>query len=132
MFAAFPWPDYEMWSQCQALLPHARAILEYKPAKKKDALKWLEISGATGMYLMHRGEFAASEARHRAAFELSEQVSGLNNKRTLTCLNNLAVTMVGKTPICLLLCFVLYSLDFRTSITASLVTMGNRKSCANT
>lgn len=87
---AFPLVEYDNWSQCARLVPHAmemaKAIDEYDLVFP-EATRLLH---QTGFYLLERGQHEAAEPILRRALQLDEIIFGSDHPRVAIALNNLA------------------------------------------
>lgn len=61
LWKAFPRGDYENWTVCQALFPHAEAVLASRPAKKKYLIYWSDILDRAGRYAVKQGNYMTAE-----------------------------------------------------------------------
>lgn len=93
---AFPLVEYDNWSQCARLVPHAlevaKEIDEYNLALP-EATRLLQ---QTGYYLLERGQHKKAEPLLRRALQLDEIIFGANHPRVAIALNNLA-TLLNET-----------------------------------
>jgi tetratricopeptide (TPR) repeat protein/transcriptional regulator with XRE-family HTH domain len=88
--AAFPSGKHETWSQCEFLLPHALACIEWINTlrmKKREARRLLS---ATGLYLYERAQYREAEPLLEQAMRISEEQFGASHPHTATSLSNLA------------------------------------------
>lgn len=90
---AFPLVEYDNWSQCARLVPHAlevaKAIDEYDLVLP-EATRLLQ---QTGYYLLERGQAKKAEPLLRRALQLDEIIFGANHPRVAIALNNLATLL---------------------------------------
>jgi tetratricopeptide (TPR) repeat protein len=86
-------PVFKNWPLCQDLLPHAKELVANNPAdvSPEDASNIATILKASGWYLMERiGEYKGAEKNMRDAFNICEQVLGLEHPLTVDCLGALS------------------------------------------
>lgn len=93
MVKVFPSGQYETWSLCQALLPHAKEVLAHESTSEEDILNRAAICKKVGWYLLERGEYAAGEVALRGALEARQKVLGQEDQDTLTSVSNLALIL---------------------------------------
>jgi tetratricopeptide (TPR) repeat protein len=87
--AAFPFPEFAMWPQCEGLLPHARAALDALPSETAFSPAG-ELADRCAVYLARRGDFSAAEQLHVRALAIRETGLGLEHPDVALSLNNLA------------------------------------------
>lgn len=49
--------DYDNWTICQVLFPHAEAVLAYRPTEKKYLVYWSELLSRAGRYAVRKGNY---------------------------------------------------------------------------
>ncbi|KAI4125120.1 MAG: hypothetical protein LQ338_004448, partial [Usnochroma carphineum] len=91
MSEVFPSGEYETWTLCRALLPHAEVMVRYQPADRQDLLCWTAVLNRAGWYAAATGNYSTAEAMHREALEGSEKAFGKGHPDTLTSVSNLAL-----------------------------------------
>ena len=85
---AFPSGEYETWLECQALLPHAKRLLDIASSDDTDTIL-ATLADNVGWYLNLPGDFKKAEAMHRRALKGYEKVLGAEHPHTLTSADNL-------------------------------------------
>ena len=89
MAQMFPDGEYEKWSTCQKLLPHAKEVIQYISRSDSDQLKVAKIASNCGNYLILRGGHNEAEAMHRRALAGREKALGAEHPDTLTSVDHL-------------------------------------------
>ncbi|KAJ6003890.1 hypothetical protein N7540_013172 [Penicillium herquei] len=90
MAQIFPNGQYESWSECQRLLPHAIEVMKsISEEHEEDQLHGATIFSKSGWYLLLRGAYGAAEVMHRWALEVREKVLGRERPSTLTSVGHL-------------------------------------------
>ena len=90
MWETFPTGQYENWTTCQALFPHAQAVLAYRPAIDEYIIYWAAVLTNAGWYARAKGDYLTAEEMNRRALEGREKVLGVEHPETLTSVDNLA------------------------------------------
>jgi tetratricopeptide (TPR) repeat protein len=85
----FPSGDFENWSMCKKLLPHAKKVLESSSGNETD-LGLARLANNIGWYMRSKGQYNESESLHRRALKTTEKVLGAKHRSTLASANNLA------------------------------------------
>jgi tetratricopeptide (TPR) repeat protein len=88
--AAFPMAEFRAWSQCERLLPHARAALNGL-ASDTGLLSAASLAHRCAAYLRDRGEYEAAESLHSRALAIREKSLGPDHPDVARNLNNLAL-----------------------------------------
>jgi hypothetical protein len=86
----FPLGQYENWTKCQKLFPHAEKALEYRPANQDYLQRWAWILFAAGWYAQEKGNYGISEKMNKQSADVYEKTLGLEHSSTLASMNNLA------------------------------------------
>jgi Tfp pilus assembly protein PilF len=93
----YPDGQYERWTECQRLLPHAEEVMKSISAEnKEDRLHMATISLNCGWYLLGRGRYEEAEVMCRRALEVREEVLGREHSDTLTSVSNLGNVLSGQ------------------------------------
>jgi tetratricopeptide (TPR) repeat protein len=94
MTQMFPNGQYESWTQCQRLLPHAKEVIKLIfDRHDEDRLNVATISSNCGRYLRLRGAYNKAETMHWRALEAQEKVLGPEHPNMLTSINNLGLVL---------------------------------------
>jgi tetratricopeptide (TPR) repeat protein len=90
--AAFPNSNFENWTECRALLPHAKLAFDVR-AKTRDAcLIWASVSYKAASYMLSQG-FATDAGRLASGSAgIRKELLGEEHPDTLTSMTNLAST----------------------------------------
>ncbi|CAG7933712.1 unnamed protein product [Penicillium olsonii] len=90
MAQMFPDGQYESWTECQKLLPHAKEVMKSTSDEhEEDRLHAATISVNCGRYLLLRGTYEEADSMQRWALDAREKVLGREHPDTLTSVNNL-------------------------------------------
>src|SRR5579871_5958062 len=73
--AAFPRVEFDLWPQCERLLPHARAALDALPSELLSSSA-AKLAHRCGLYLYRRGEYGAAEELQLRALAIREKALG--------------------------------------------------------
>jgi Tetratricopeptide repeat len=86
----FPTGNYENWSICQALFPHAKSALAQPPEDERSMREWASILYNAAWYAWERGDYSDSEKMSVKAMNTRKRVLGREHKETLN-----SIGMVG-------------------------------------
>ena len=86
----FPEVDYQMWSRCERLIPHALLCAEYIDRWSMTFWETRNLLLQVGIYFYQRGLYKEVEPLWKNALAVCEQVLGPEHPNTLAGLNNLA------------------------------------------
>jgi tetratricopeptide (TPR) repeat protein len=86
----FPSGQYETWSDCQILLPHAREIMSSRVTDQQDLLSLALVNTNLGWFYMLKGNLIRAEPTLQEAIVVMEKELGANHPDTLTSVSNLA------------------------------------------
>jgi Tfp pilus assembly protein PilF len=90
MARVFPDGNYENWTQCRALLAHAKSVLTpIKDVDDDDRLNAAALSSHCGWFLNLQGAYEEAESMHRRALEAREKMLEREHPDTLSSVNNL-------------------------------------------
>jgi len=89
----YPVGQYENWTVCQALFPHAQAVVECRPANAKALEAWASILFKAAWYASEMGQYEVAKDMDRSALEVREVLLGIEHPYTLTSVSNLAVVL---------------------------------------
>jgi tetratricopeptide (TPR) repeat protein len=88
--ASFPYVEFEEWSQCDRLLPHALACARLLNSYDLEFAEGGRLLNQVGYYLAERAEYAQAEPLYRQALAIREKVEGRDHPKTAQTLNNLS------------------------------------------
>ncbi|KAI4112359.1 MAG: hypothetical protein LQ345_006481, partial [Seirophora villosa] len=94
MAEVFPSGEYETWTTCQALFPHAKVVLEYQPADSEHLKPWTRVLFRAGHYALEMGYYSTAEEMGRRALEVTEKVRGEKHPDTLRSVHQLALALL--------------------------------------
>ncbi|PMD45763.1 hypothetical protein L207DRAFT_259727 [Hyaloscypha variabilis F] len=91
--SAFPEDILDKWVDCVPLVPHGRAVLQYKSTflSSDQALERASLLHKMAKYLLEAGEFSAARDMEEEAMNLRTAQCGTNHPATLACMRNLAL-----------------------------------------
>ncbi|KAL8934723.1 MAG: hypothetical protein Q9216_005761 [Gyalolechia sp. 2 TL-2023] len=93
MSGIFPSGEYETWTKCRALFPHAKVVLEYQPTNSQHLLHWTNVLSKAGYYASKMGYHSTAEAMCQRALEETEKALGEEHPDTLRIVNDLATAL---------------------------------------
>ena len=88
--AAFPEVTYEVWKQCERLLPHVLTCTAAIPADVYDR-ELAEVLRKAANYLRERAQYEQADALYQRALRVWEHVMGPEYPELARLLNNLAI-----------------------------------------
>jgi tetratricopeptide (TPR) repeat protein len=89
----YPVGRHENWTSCQALFPHARAVVACRPARGRAVEAWASVLFKAAWYVSEMGKYEEAEEMDRGALEAREAALGAEHPNTLTSLSNLALVL---------------------------------------
>jgi tetratricopeptide (TPR) repeat protein len=90
--AAFPDSNFENWTECRALLPHAKLAFDVRAKTRDTCLIWASVSCKAASYLLSQG-FATDAGRLASGSAgIRKDLLGKEHPDTLTSMTNLAST----------------------------------------
>jgi tetratricopeptide (TPR) repeat protein len=89
--AELPTGEYENWTKCQALFPHARAALAQRPNNKDSLLEWALLLYKAAWYAWQRGRADDAEHMSTVSMEVRRKILGEEDAETLK-----SIEMVGQ------------------------------------
>jgi tetratricopeptide (TPR) repeat protein len=90
--AAFPTSNFNNWTICQSLFPHAIAALRVEVTGRKTVLQQASLLLRSGQYASAVGAYADAEEMEERSLEGRRNVFGEGHPETLRSMNNLAGT----------------------------------------
>ncbi|RDW63751.1 hypothetical protein BP6252_11296 [Coleophoma cylindrospora] len=93
MARLFPSGDYETWSDCQILLPHAREIISYRVTDHQDLLGLASVNTRLGWFYNLKGNHKRAVPTLQEAIVVREKELGHSHPDTLTSVSNLALVL---------------------------------------
>ncbi len=93
MSKVFPDGEYENWTTCHALFPHAQALLAYRPTSRKYVPFWAAVLDHAGEFARAKKDYLMAERLSRLVLEVREKVLGFEHPDTLTSIGNLALML---------------------------------------
>jgi tetratricopeptide (TPR) repeat protein len=89
----YPVGRHENWTACQALFPHARAVIACRPAGGRAVEAWASVLFKAAWYASAMGKYEEAEEMDRGAFEAREAALGAEHAHTLASVSNLALVL---------------------------------------
>lgn len=86
----FPSGEFETWTECKILVPHARKALEYSVSPEKADAKH-RLLADLGWYEYEKGNYEISQSLFEGALAESERHLGPNHSKTLQLMEKLAI-----------------------------------------
>jgi tetratricopeptide (TPR) repeat protein len=94
--AAFPNSNFENWTECRALLPHAKLAFDVR-AKTRDAcLIWASVSCKAASYMLSQGLATDAGRLASGSADIRKELLGEEHPATLTSLSILASTYLSQ------------------------------------
>ena len=82
--AAFPAGDYENWTTCRALFPHAKAAIAQRPRAEESLRVWASLLYNAANYAWRKGSVTEAIDMSRAALDVQKKILGQEHKKTLS------------------------------------------------
>ncbi|KAF2731339.1 TPR-like protein, partial [Polyplosphaeria fusca] len=94
----YPESQYENWNTCQALFPHAQAVVACRPSSDSVLKVWASVLSKAMVYANDMGYYQIAEEMGRRALKARETTLGAEDPCTLSSVSNLAnaLRMGGK------------------------------------
>ncbi|KAG8525686.1 uncharacterized protein KY384_000446 [Bacidia gigantensis] len=87
---AFPSGEYETWSRCRELLPHAKSAIAQRPQAQQAIIEWASLLYNAGWYACKQRDFAEAEQLSTMAMEARKEIFGEEHKATLDSMSAVA------------------------------------------
>ena len=87
----FPNGDYENWTKCQALFPHAKSAVAQQPAVESSLQDWALILYHAAWYAWAKGSYIEAATMALKATRTRQKVLGLEDEKTLESMAILAM-----------------------------------------
>lgn len=81
--AKFPTGEYENWSHCRALFPHAKSAIVQRPKGKESLKVWSSLLLNIATYVFFKGDLIQATNLHETAMEVTKEIFGQEHKETL-------------------------------------------------
>ena len=82
--AAFPSGEYENWTSCQVLFPHAKSAITQRPRTKGSLNEWASLMYNAAWYALTKGNAADAIQLSRTSMELRKKIFGQEHMKTLS------------------------------------------------
>ena len=92
----YPMGEFEQWSRCEILFPHAVVATVNEPNDEDSLQHWSEILINAAQYASAQGRGEVSESMARKVVVVREKVLGKDNRGTLMTMSFLAITLLGQ------------------------------------
>ncbi|OCK73508.1 hypothetical protein K432DRAFT_233234, partial [Lepidopterella palustris CBS 459.81] len=93
MDESYPVGRPENWPVCQALFPHAQAIVNNQPKDAKALEAWASVLFKAAWYATEMGQYNEAHKIGSAAFQVRETILGAEHLDTLNSLNSLGLVL---------------------------------------
>ncbi len=91
--AEYPTGDFEQWSRCEVLFPHAEVAAMDEPGDKESLQNWSRVLTKAAWYAWARGRYEVGERMARKATNVGERVFGREHLETLMSISILALML---------------------------------------
>jgi tetratricopeptide (TPR) repeat protein len=91
--AALPTGKYETWETYEALFPHARAALAYRPKSRESLKEWALLLYNAAWYAWQRKRAADAEQMSVVSTQVRREVLGEESEETLSSMELVALAM---------------------------------------
>ncbi len=88
--SVFPEVEFAAWSQCDRVLPHARALLEALPSDA-ELVSAASLANRCSVYVRDRADYLTAESLSMRALGIQENALGPDHVDVATSLNNLGI-----------------------------------------
>ena len=92
----FPTGNYENWTKCQALFPHAKSAVAQEPAVESSLQDWALILYHAAWYAWAKGSYAEAATMALKATRTRQKVLGPEDDETLNSMTMLALAYKGQ------------------------------------
>ena len=92
----FPTGNYENWTKCQALFPHAKSAVAQEPAVESSLQDWALILYHAAWYAWAKGSYAEAATMALKAKRIRQKVLGPEDEETLNSMAMLALAYKGQ------------------------------------
>ena len=92
----FPTGNYENWTKCQALFPHAKSAVAQEPAVESSLQDWALILYHAAWYAWAKGSYAEAATMALKAKRTRQKVLGPEDEETLNSMAMLALAYKGQ------------------------------------
>ena len=91
--AEYPTGDFEQWSKCEVLFPHAEAAAMNEPGDEESLRHWSQVLNNAADYAWARGRYEVGASMARKAMNVGERVVGREHSQTLRSIHILALLL---------------------------------------
>ena len=81
--AAFPIGEYENWTKCQSLFPHANLAITQRPKVDSSLKEWVSLLYNLAWYSLEKGNLKEAESLSKMAMETRRTILGREHETTL-------------------------------------------------
>jgi tetratricopeptide (TPR) repeat protein len=89
----FPSGEHDNWKMCEALSPHAQAVLQRHYTSKSNLLYRAMLLYNVGWYEFQQGRYEIAYRSSKEAYDICQRFLDENNSKTLDCLELLALVL---------------------------------------
>ncbi len=91
LYTVFPLTgEIENWTQCQALLPHAKSVIDQMPTAESSLEEWASILVRAGWYALKTWSYVEAETMVLKATHIRKKILGEEHPNTLNSMHLLA------------------------------------------
>ncbi|MCJ1282866.1 hypothetical protein MMC26_002192 [Xylographa opegraphella] len=90
---SYPVGRHKNWAVCQALYPHAQAVVACRPAGRRRVEAWASILYKAAWYAKEMGKYKEAKEMSQDALEAQEAALGAEHPDTLTSVSILALVL---------------------------------------
>jgi len=83
----FPAGDYENWTTCRALFPHAKAAIAQRPQAKESLREWASLLYNAASYAWGKGSIIEAVDLSEIAMKVRKEILGQEHEETLGSMN---------------------------------------------
>jgi len=94
LFAEFPTEEYENWTYCQALFPHAKAAVTQRPKVEGSLKEWASLIHNAAWYTWRKGSTTEAIDLSEMAMEARKKILGLEHQETLGSMHLASLTYI--------------------------------------
>ena len=93
---SYPVGRHKNWAMCQALFPHAQAVVACRPAGERRVEAWASVLYKAAWYAIEMGKYKEAKEMSQDALEAQEATLGAEHPVTLASVSNLALVLLSQ------------------------------------
>ncbi|KAL8635112.1 MAG: hypothetical protein Q9228_007366 [Teloschistes exilis] len=90
---SYPVEQHKNWAVCQALFPHAQAVVACRPAGRRRVEAWASVLFKAACYAREMAKYKEAKEMSQDALEAQEAALGAEHPATLASVSNLAMVL---------------------------------------